>query len=98
MYCPSCTRGPAARPVSTLSPYATSLLTHVGPLAIAVPGQLRGMEYALNKFGRLPRSELFAPAIKLAREGFPVSHTIASAIDENKDILTGNNATFAGLR
>ena len=56
------------------------------------------MEYALNKFGRLPRSELFAPAIKLAREGFPVSHTIASAIDENKDILTGNNATFAGLR
>lgn len=74
------------------------ILTPLGPLSIAVPGQLRGLEYALNKFGRLPRSELFAPAIKLARDGFPVSHTIASAISANKDILTSNNATFAGLR
>ena len=76
------------------------IISHMdaGPLAIAVPGQLKGLGYALHKYGRLPRSELFAPAIKLARQGFPVSHTIASAIDENKDILTGDNATFAGLR
>ena len=69
-----------------------------GPLAIAVPGQLRGLQYALQRYGRLPLSDIFAPAIRLASEGFPVSGAIERAIQSNKDILLSNNKTFAALR
>lgn len=53
---------------------------HVGGLAIAVPGELMGMEYAWKRFGRLEWRELVQPAIDLARTGFKVSPSLASAI------------------
>lgn len=45
-------------------------LSRHGHLAVAVPGTVAGMELALNKYGKLKRSEVIAPAIKLARQGF----------------------------
>lgn len=44
-----------------------------GGAAVAVPGQLRGMERALSRFGSLPLAKLVTPAVELARKGFPVS-------------------------
>src|SRR4051812_30847373 len=41
-----------------------------GHLAVAVPGSVAGMEYALAKYGTMKRSELVAPAIALADDGF----------------------------
>ncbi|MDW8059699.1 MAG: gamma-glutamyltransferase [Thermomicrobium sp.] len=47
-----------------------------GPLAIAVPGAVAGLATALARYGTRPLAELLQPAIRLAREGFPVSwHT-----------------------
>jgi gamma-glutamyltranspeptidase/glutathione hydrolase len=41
-----------------------------GHLAVAVPGSVAGMEYALAKYGSRKRGELIAPAIALADRGF----------------------------
>ena len=41
-----------------------------GPRSIAVPGAVSGLCRALDRFGRLPLSEVLAPAIALARDGF----------------------------
>lgn len=45
----------------------------VGYRAISVPGSVAGMAYAQAKFGKLPLDRVIAPAIKLARDGFPLA-------------------------
>src|SRR5581483_1901705 len=45
----------------------------VGYKAIAVPGSVAGMVYAEKSYGKLLLQEVIAPAIKLARDGFPLS-------------------------
>ena len=41
--------------------------------SVGVPGVLAALKLAHDKYGKLPWSELFAPAIKLSRDGFSVS-------------------------
>ncbi|MBA4378931.1 MAG: gamma-glutamyltransferase [Gemmatimonas sp.] len=48
-----------------------------GPLPISVPGCVDGWFELHAKFGRLPMSDLLAPTVRYAREGFPVSELIA---------------------
>jgi gamma-glutamyltranspeptidase/glutathione hydrolase len=45
-------------------------------LSVGVPGVLAAMEMAHRRHGRLPWGDLFAPAIKLATEGFIVSQRL----------------------
>lgn len=47
-----------------------------GLWAVGVPGQLRGIVHALETYGTMDLKTVMAPAIRLAKEGFPVdSHT-----------------------
>jgi gamma-glutamyltranspeptidase / glutathione hydrolase len=45
----------------------------VGGRAVGTPGVLRMLEDAHRRHGRLPWAQLFAPAIRLAESGFPLS-------------------------
>ncbi len=49
-----------------------------GPLSVSVPGCVDGWFELHGKFGKLSWRELFEPAIRYAREGFPVSEVIAN--------------------
>ncbi|MEJ1297224.1 MAG: gamma-glutamyltransferase [Candidatus Sedimenticola sp. (ex Thyasira tokunagai)] len=44
-----------------------------GALAAGIPGEPAALVHIANKYGKLPLATLLAPAIKLAREGFPVT-------------------------
>lgn len=64
----------------TLEEFQRRGLTSVpayGPLPVSVPGCVDGWFELHAKFGKLPMAEVLAPAIRYAREGFPVSELIA---------------------
>jgi gamma-glutamyltranspeptidase / glutathione hydrolase len=50
---------------------------HIGAASCAVPGAPVGLEEAHRSFGRLPWSELFQPAIDLARDGVKLNNAQA---------------------
>jgi gamma-glutamyltranspeptidase / glutathione hydrolase len=62
-------------------------LAKVGPLAIAVPGEIAGIDAALKRFGTMKFQQVAAPAIKLARDGFPISEHLAGEIKSNASML-----------
>jgi gamma-glutamyltranspeptidase/glutathione hydrolase len=43
-----------------------------GPLAAGIPGEIAALAHIAENYGRLPLAESLAPAIRVAREGFPV--------------------------
>jgi gamma-glutamyltranspeptidase/glutathione hydrolase len=51
----------------------------VGWLAVGVPGTLAGLQLALDRYGTRPFRELVQPAIRYARDGFPVNAGLAAA-------------------
>lgn len=52
----------------------------VGWRASGVPGTVRGMELAHQKYGHKAWAELVDPAVQLATVGFPVSYTLATSL------------------
>lgn len=59
-----------------------------------IPGEVRGLEYLHKNYGSLPWSTVLQPAIRTAREGFPVTEDtvkyMKSAISNGVDLLTTN--------
>jgi len=56
----------------------------VGYKAIGVPGSVAGMVYAEKKYGKLSLQQVIAPAIKLARDGFPLTAKDAREMKNDK--------------
>ncbi|KAI1101388.1 gamma-glutamyltranspeptidase [Jackrogersella minutella] len=61
-----------------------------GGLAVGVPGELRGLEYAHKKFGVLPWKDVVLPAASVADRGFAVSEDLIRYID-NALMIIGKN-------
>src|SRR5438270_9278742 len=58
----------------------------VGYRASAIPGTVRGLEYALQKYGTQPWSKLVQPAVELAAQGFPVSYALAQSLRNSRGL------------
>ena len=54
-----------------------------GILSVSVPGLVDAWLATHEKYGTLSLAEIFAPAIDLAENGFPVSHVVARSIATN---------------
>lgn len=52
-----------------------------GYLASGVPGTVKGLDYALEKYGTMSRQQVMEPAIKLAREGFTLTRADTDVLD-----------------
>ena len=58
-----------------------------GPLSIAVPGAVSGAAYAVKTYGTKPLTEVLAPAIEIADNGFPITEALAQGLQSGKEKL-----------
>ncbi|HVB10031.1 MAG TPA: gamma-glutamyltransferase [Bacillota bacterium] len=70
-------------------------INSVGPLSVAVPGTPAGLALAAERFGSLSLRELAQPAIRLARDGFPVDWYSGSIIARDWRNISRYPATAA---
>lgn len=67
------------------------------PLAVGVPGTVRGLETAHKAYGRLPWKRLVRPAVELARDGFAIDELLAGSINSVLARSDGGDPRFAEL-
>lgn len=65
-----------------------------GAMAIGTPGNLAGWCELVRSHGRKPLAEVFAPAIALARDGFPLAEYNTSALNEVIAEFRGKHAFY----
>ncbi|MGO9037247.1 MAG: gamma-glutamyltransferase [Steroidobacteraceae bacterium] len=58
-----------------------------GPLAAGIPGEPAAFDYLARRFGKLPLKDSLRPAIRLAREGFPLYPRLQAAIRYKRELL-----------
>ena len=64
-----------------------------GPKPVGVPGTVRGMALAHQRFGRLPWRDLVRPAVRLAEDGFVLDADLAWSLNN----IVGNASDFPEL-
>ncbi len=68
----------------------------VGGRSVAVPGNVAGLLFALDRFGTMSREQVMQPAIRHAEEGLTVSEVLAGMITEHYDVVASHPVT-AGI-
>jgi len=63
-----------------------------GPLAVDVPGVVEGWSQLLARFGTITLTKALQPAIRYARDGFPVQEIVASEWQGSEKILSRDPA------
>lgn len=67
-----------------------------GGLAVAVPSEGPGLEALQRRFGALPWRAVVAPALELARDGFPAGWHLVHALDESRGDGAGLSLAMFG--
>ena len=65
-------------------------LARDGPLAVAVPGAVRGYVELLKRFGKRPLLEVMGPAIEAAGNGFRANRIYVRLAEERRDCLAAD--------
>src|SRR5580700_5200053 len=63
-----------------------------GIQSVTVPGAVDGWQKLLDRFGKKKFSEVLAPAIRAAEDGFPVTEWTSGLWSANAEFLRGNEA------
>ena len=87
-------RAPAAMTLDYFRERGIETIPKFGPLPVSVPGTVDGWFELHGRYGRLAMTDVLAPAIRYAREGFPVSEVIAYYFQRNRDRI-GHYPGFA---
>jgi gamma-glutamyltranspeptidase/glutathione hydrolase len=64
----------------------------INPRAAGIPGAVAGLLEAHSRWGKLPRAQVLAPAIRLARDGFVVSPLLARTTEAARAKLAADSA------
>ena len=64
-----------------------------GHLVNAVPGSVAGLLKAHQDHGTMPLADLLMPAIRLARDGFEVTHDLNYVLEWGKESMLSNDAS-----
>ena len=72
-------RSPASLTLEHFKKIGLDKIPSHGPLPVSVPGAVDGWFELHKRFGALPMTAILAPAIRYAREGFPLTEIIAAA-------------------
>ncbi len=70
-------RSPKSLTLAELKAKGLTKMPSHGPLPVTVPGAVDGWFELHARFGKLPMEQVLAPAIRYAREGFPLTELIA---------------------
>ncbi len=70
---------PAGNPIENVS--------ILGGLAAGIPGEPAAFEYLARKYGKLPLKQSLQPAIRLAREGFPLYARLQGGMRYKREVL-----------
>ena len=81
-------RSPKSLTKEILLSKGIKFIPSTGPLPVSVPGCVDGWFELNKKFGKLQIKQLLAPAIRYAKEGFPVSELIAYYMGSNSRSLS----------
>lgn len=68
-----------------------------GGLSVGVPGHVRGLSHALEKYGSLPLAEVLKPALRYANEGVPLDGHEAKLRASLARQVRSKTERFAGL-
>jgi gamma-glutamyltranspeptidase / glutathione hydrolase len=80
-------RSPSGVDAGALARSGMQRLPLRGPLAVTVPGAVRSWGDAHAAYGRLSRAAILAPAIELARDGFPADEGFVDAVERTALVL-----------
>jgi gamma-glutamyltranspeptidase/glutathione hydrolase len=81
-------RTPAAATAEWYERRGLGSIERHSPHAVTVPGAVEAWARLIKDHGRLPLSEILAPAIALAKDGYAISPRISHDIANQRDLLT----------
>jgi gamma-glutamyltranspeptidase/glutathione hydrolase len=81
---------PAGLNVELLASKGIEEMPHRGIYSVTVPGVVAGWDALRSRFGKLPFSEILAPAIHYAENGFPLSEVIARGWARSQEMLASH--------
>lgn len=81
---------PAGLDIELLATRGIETMPRRGIFAVTVPGVVAGWDALSGRLGNLPLSEVLAPAIHYAENGFPVSEVVARLWERSEEMLASH--------